>query len=144
MFSRERRECTVLNQLPRSRPPFAALQQATETVTSFNPIWSNPIAELILFIQHAESATNFLHPRSGDVSHLQLTIYHCPCYNQQQKNHSMSNQIELVQSDSRQQAESSANNRIEEYEQNGFELVDQEVAVGNNSVTLLLVFETAE
>lgn len=56
----------------------------------------------------------------------------------------MSNQIEIVQSDSRQQAESSANNRIEEYEENGFELVDQEVAVGNNGVTLLLVFETAE
>lgn len=53
-------------------------------------------------------------------------------------------QIEIVQSDSRQQAESSANNRIEEYEANGFELVDQEIAVGGNGVTLLLVFETAE
>ena len=55
----------------------------------------------------------------------------------------MSKQIEVVQSDSRQQAESAANNRIEEYEANGFELADQEIAVGNG-VTLLLVFETAE
>lgn len=56
----------------------------------------------------------------------------------------MNNRIELVQSDSRQQAESSANNRIEEYETEGFELVDQEVAVGRSGVTILLVFETAE
>lgn len=56
----------------------------------------------------------------------------------------MVKQIELVQSDSRQQAESSANNRIEEHEENGFELVDQEIAVGQNGVTLLLVFETPE
>ena len=56
----------------------------------------------------------------------------------------MSKQIEIVRSDSRQQAESSANNRIEEYEANGFELVDQEIAVGGSGVTLLLVFETAE
>ena len=56
----------------------------------------------------------------------------------------MSKQIEIVQSDSRQQAESSANNRIDEYEADGFELADQEVALGPNGVTLLLVFETAE
>ena len=56
----------------------------------------------------------------------------------------MSNQIEIVQSDSRQQAQSSANNRIEEYEENDFELVDQEIAIGHNGVTLLLVFTTTE
>ena len=56
----------------------------------------------------------------------------------------MSKQIEIVQSDSRQQAESSANNRIEEYEADGFELVDQEVALGRNGVTLVIVFETTE
>ena len=56
----------------------------------------------------------------------------------------MSKQVEIVQSDSRQQAESSANNRIEEYEADGFELADQEIALGRNGVTLLLVFETAE
>ena len=54
------------------------------------------------------------------------------------------NRVEIVQSDSRQQAESSANNRIEEYEENGFELVDQEITIGNSGVTLLLVFETDE
>lgn len=56
----------------------------------------------------------------------------------------MSKQMELVQSDSRQQAESSANNRIAEYETEGFELANQEVAVGDGGVTLLLVFETVE
>jgi len=56
----------------------------------------------------------------------------------------MSKQIELVQSDSRQRAESSANNRIEEYEEEGFDLADQEIAVGRNGVTVLLVFETTE
>jgi hypothetical protein len=55
----------------------------------------------------------------------------------------MSKQIELVQSDSRQQVESSVNNRVEEYEEDGFELVDQEIAVERDGVTVLLVFETA-
>ena len=53
----------------------------------------------------------------------------------------MPTEIELVHSDSRQQAQSAANNRIEEYESDGYALVDQELAVGANGVTLLLVFE---
>ena len=56
----------------------------------------------------------------------------------------MSKQVELVQSGSRQQVESAANNRIEEYEADGFELVDQEIDVERDGVTVLLVFETAE
>lgn len=56
----------------------------------------------------------------------------------------MGTRIELVRSDSRQQAESAANNRIEEYEADGFELADQELDVEGSSVTMLLVFETPD
>ncbi|WP_170977374.1 hypothetical protein [Halorussus salinisoli] len=56
----------------------------------------------------------------------------------------MNKQIEIVQSGSRQQAESSANNRIEEFEADGYDLVDQEIALGGNGVTLLLVFASNE
>lgn len=56
----------------------------------------------------------------------------------------MSKQIEIVQSGSRQQAKSSANNRIEEFESDGYDLVDQELALGGNGTTILLVFESDE
>jgi hypothetical protein len=56
----------------------------------------------------------------------------------------VSKQIELVQSGSQQQAESSANNRIEKFEDNGYDLVDQEIALGGNGVTILLVFASDE
>lgn len=56
----------------------------------------------------------------------------------------MSKQIEIVNSGSQQQAKSSANNRIEEYEADGYELVDQEIELGNNGMTILLVFASNE
>lgn len=56
----------------------------------------------------------------------------------------MSRQIEIVNSGSQQQAESSANNRIEEFEADGYDLVDQEIALGGNGVTILLVFDSGE
>lgn len=56
----------------------------------------------------------------------------------------MSKQIELVHSGSRQQAESAANNRIEEFEADDYDLVDQELALGSNGVTILLVFDSSE
>ncbi|MFC4451716.1 hypothetical protein [Halorussus aquaticus] len=56
----------------------------------------------------------------------------------------MTKQIELVQSGSRQQVESSANNRIEEYEADGYDLVDQEISLDGNGVTILLVFASGE
>ncbi|WP_168215857.1 hypothetical protein [Halorussus ruber] len=56
----------------------------------------------------------------------------------------MSKQIEIVNSGSQQQAKSSANNRIEEFEADGYDLADQEIALGNNGVTILLVFASDE
>lgn len=53
-------------------------------------------------------------------------------------------QREIVQSGSRQQAESSANNRIEEFEADGYELADREIALGSGGVTILLVFASDE
>ena len=56
----------------------------------------------------------------------------------------MSTQLEIVTSESHRQAQSSANNRIDEYEDAGFELVDQEIDAESRGVTVLLVFESAE
>lgn len=56
----------------------------------------------------------------------------------------MSKQLEIVSSGSQKQAESAANNRVREYEGDGYDLVDQEIALGGDGVTILLVFESAE
>jgi len=56
----------------------------------------------------------------------------------------VSKRIEIVSSGSQKQAESAANNRVREYEDDGYDLVDQEVALGGDGVTILLVFESSE
>ncbi|WP_167599506.1 hypothetical protein [Halorussus marinus] len=56
----------------------------------------------------------------------------------------MSKQLEIVESGSQKQAESTANNRIRAYEEDGYDLVDQEIGLGSNGVTILLVFESVE
>ena len=56
----------------------------------------------------------------------------------------MTTQIEVVQSASYRQLQSSVNAHVEEYEADGFVLTDQELDVENNSVTAMLVFEDSE
>jgi len=56
----------------------------------------------------------------------------------------VSKRIEIVNSGSQKQAESAANNQIREHEADGYELVDQEIELGGNGVTILLVFESVE
>ena len=57
---------------------------------------------------------------------------------------SVSKQIEIVNSGSQRQAESSANTRIEEFKADGYEFVDQEIELGSDGMTLLPVFESDE
>jgi len=56
----------------------------------------------------------------------------------------VSKQLEIVSSGSQKQAESAANNRAREYEGDGCDLVDREIALGGDGVTILLVFESGE
>jgi len=56
----------------------------------------------------------------------------------------VSKQLEIVGSESQKRAESAANDRVREYEGDGYDLVDQEIAVGSDGVTILLVFESGE
>ena len=67
-----------------------------------------------------------------------------PIHGQQRRAFRVSKQIGVVNPGSQRQAESSANTRIEEFEAEGYELVDQEIELGSDGMTLLPVFESDE